>query len=180
MLYNYYLKLITIVFLVISLVGCTNMNREIYIQTKNDYTTLLQNSNEDLVINNDWTLFILGEKTNIPVFIAEDYNNTFECAPILPVLNYLGIKIVDKNGVYELKGSREKLYINFDEQTIQAKNSDFNLLQLATGGKIYYEFVGADVITSTPVLSGILFSLDLDLVCHINKSDKKIEIKNIT
>ena len=162
-------------FLIISLVSCTNTNDELYIQTKEDYKKILQHN---IVVSDDWTLFISGEKTDIPVIIAEESNETFVCVPVLPVLNYLGVKISDKTNVYELKYNGEILQIDFHKQIIHTKHSEFNLLKLPTGGKIYYKFFGNDVISCGPSLTGVLHYLDLDFVYHVYYDSKTIKMND--
>ena len=173
-------KLTTIIILVVSLVGCTCNNDGIYIQTKNDYKSLFENSPDSLAVNDEWTVFVLKEKTDIPVVIADENDEIFKCIPLLPVLRCVGVEITEKKGVYELKYNGEKLYIDFDKQVIHEKNSDFNVLNLATGGKIYYRFIGNDVIACSTAIASVFFLLELDLVCHIHSDSKTIEIKQVT
>lgn len=166
--------------LVVSLVGCTCNNNEIYIQTEDDYKILFENSYDSLSVDDEWTVFVLNEKTDIPVILADVDNQIFECIPIMPVLKCVGVEITEKKDAYELKYNGKKLYVDFNEQLIYEKNSDYNVLHLATGGKTYYNFVGNDVIACNSVIAGVLSVLETDLVCHIHSDSKTIEIKQVS
>ncbi len=170
-------KGIIAIILILSLCGCINNNEKVYIQTKNDYKELFQHS-QDLVVADDWTVYVLDEKTDIPVIIAtNEYDEVFECVPLLPVLNHFNVKIIDEIDIYKLKYKGKKLYVDFDREIVHQKGDEFNTLRLATGGRLYYKFIGNDVVCCGPSLTGVCFFMDLDLVYHVYKHSKRIEIK---
>ena len=176
-MFNDFSKVIISIMLVLSLCCCTNGDEKVYIQTKNDYKELFQNS-QDLVVADDWAVYVLGEKTNIPVIMATNGNDeVFECVPLLPVLKHFDVEIIDETDSYKLKYKGEKLYVDFDREIIHQKGSDFNVLRFATGGRLYSKFVGNDVICCGPSLAAVPFFLDIDIVCYVNKHSKTIEIK---
>lgn len=176
---NRYLKLFITVVLVVSLVACTNTNNDIYIQTKEDYELIFQDVSDRIVVNDDWILFVLGEKTDVPVVVVNEYSNTFVCVPILSVMNYLGAKIIDKENVYEIKFNGKKVKIDFDKKIVHTEDSELNLLGLPTGGKVFYKFIGNDVISCGPSLTCVLSFLNLDVGYHIYNDSKTIKIELI-
>ena len=170
-------KAIIAVILILSLCACTNSNEKVYIQTKDDYKEFFNNS-QDLVVADDWTVYVLGEKTDIPVIIAtNEYDEVFECVPLLPVLKLFCVEIIDETDGYKLKYKGKKLYIDFDREIVHQKGDEFNTLRLATGGRLYHKFVGNDVICCAPSLTGVCFFLDIDIAYHVDSDSKTIKIR---
>lgn len=148
---------------------------------KESYLTILKDSDKYECLE-DWSVYILSEiaHENVCAISVKNDTGNWIGLPLTVVLEQLGVKITWKSeNVATLDYEGKKLFINEDKQIIHEKRSEFNELSAPTGGKVYYEFIGGEVIVCSSSLVAICFALGIQVNCVIMNEKQTIHIGKI-